>query len=257
MLDQIGACEEIRKHVIALKEGGGFSKADSLVVGISGAAALGKTTLARNLRSLARNLRSFLQSHGISAVHVPLDGYLFNRKTRRTMKVDEDASTGKPRHSPGVSGYNPVASRTGPMKKDLAALIHRREAVLVPTYSHQTGDYGPGLKVKPQDVIILDGIMALHGKIAELVDLGVFMFSTPLFTRAFRLLVDMTERKYTVFEALDHADEEFDEYMHWIDSQRSVADILLRLEKDRRMELVQSWPERRRRAEQSDEVTSE
>ncbi len=58
------------------------------VFAVSGAAALGKTTY-------CKNLAGFLNDNGVKTEHIPLDGFMLNRKTRQDRKL---------------SGYNPQST---------------------------------------------------------------------------------------------------------------------------------------------------
>ena len=55
--------------------------------------------------------------------------------------------------------------------------------------------------------------------------------------RGLRLLVDLKERGYSVFEALAHSDEEFASYNKWIYHQISFANLLISVGRERELSI--------------------
>ena len=181
------------------------------VVAVSGAAALGKT-------SLCKNLKAEFELADLSANHIQLDGYLRGRKER----VAE-----------GISGYDPRSTRLGPLLEDLQNLIFNGKSIAAPTYDHEIGDSGKTEDIGPKKVLILDGIMSLHYEIRQqFTNLNLFLYAEDLTMRGLRLKVDMEERDYTVFQALHHSDSESRAYDRWIHHQIEFADIKLEVGDD-------------------------
>ena len=86
--------------------------------------------------------------------------------------------------------------------------------------------------------MLLDGIVALHHEVRDRYPaLRVFVGAEDLVLRGLRLDVDMKERGYSVFEALQHIDVESREYDRWIHHQSEFADVRLTVQADRRMEI--------------------
>lgn len=176
------------------------------VIAVSGAAALGKTTL-------CRNLASYLNGEGISSVHVELDGFLRDREFRK-------------RH--GLRGYDPRATDLGALVSSLTRLIYQGESIQIPRYNHETGSKDGSVELSPVEVVILDGIMSMHYEVREkFPNYRIFLQAEDLVMRGLRLLTDMRERGYTVFDALAHADDESRSYDRWIHHQIETADLLL------------------------------
>ena len=174
------------------------------VFAVSGAAALGKTTF-------CKNLAKFLNDNGIKTKHLPLDGFMLDRKTRRDRNL---------------SGYDPQSTNIPLLIETMKALLYDGRKIELPLYDHKTGNHSGFKPISPCRVIILDGIMSLHYEIRELfTNFNIFFYADDLVMRGLRLLVDLKERSYSVFEALAHSDEEFASYNKWIYHQISFANI--------------------------------
>lgn len=180
------------------------------VISVSGAAALGKTVF-------CKCLSDHLKGNRLSVTHVELDGFLRNREVRR--KLD-------------IRGYNPRATDLVALLHALELLIHHGESVNIPSYDHKTGRTDEAAVASPAEVIILDGIMSLHYEIRErFPNFGIFLQADDLTMRGLRLWVDMQQRGYTIFEALDHVDAEGRSYDRWIHHQIDSADLVLVVDK--------------------------
>ena len=189
-----------------------------MVVSVSGAAGIGKTTF-------CREFLTYLNHNDVSAVHVPLDGFMLDRELRKKSNI---------------SGNDPKASDIPDLIDKMKSLIHEGHEIGLPIYNHMTGKHDGPVRIRPCSVILLDGIMSLHYEIRErFPNLKIFLFSDDLVIRGFRLKVDMEERGYSVFEALAHSDEEFDSYNRWIYHQITFADLLISVDKHRNLSINQ------------------
>ena len=187
------------------------------VLAVSGAAASGKTMF-------CRHMVDFLIDRGVSAVHVPLDGYLLDRKIRNRQ---------------GLSGYDPRSSDMTQMIAQMKTLIYEGKPVDLPVYNHQTGTHDSPRRIQHAGTIILDGIMSMQSEIRmQFPNLSIFFTSENIVIRGLRFLVDMEERGYTVFEALQHSDEEFISYNKWISPQIEFADLKIWVDKNRALSIL-------------------
>jgi phosphoribulokinase len=187
------------------------------VLAVSGAAASGKTMF-------CRNMVDFLADRGVSAVHVPLDGYLLDRKIRDRR---------------GLSGYDPQSSDMTQMIAQMKNLIYEGKPIDLPVYNHQTGTHDSPRRIQHAKAILLDGIMSMQSEIRKrFPNLSIFFTSEDIVIRGLRLLVDMQERGYTVFQALEHSDEEFIFYNKWISPQIEFADIKIWVDKNRELSIL-------------------
>lgn len=112
---------------------------------VSGAAACGKTWF-------CRHMVNFLADCGALAVHVPLDGFLLNRKARNKR---------------GLSGYDQKSYDLSRMIAHMKSLIYEEKPIEIPTYNHQTGEHETPRRIEHASVILLDGIMSMHSKIRK------------------------------------------------------------------------------------------
>ncbi|MBW2670612.1 MAG: hypothetical protein JRD87_12155 [Deltaproteobacteria bacterium] len=173
---------------------------------VSGAAASGKTTF-------CKGMIEYLGKKGLSGVHVPLDGYLLDRETRDKQKL---------------SGYDPKSSDIPRMIDHMKTLIYTGKSIDLPIYDHKSGNHRLSRLIKPAGVIILDGIMSLQFEMRKrFPNLNIFFTSEDIVIRGLRLLVDMEERGYSVFQALAHSDEEFVFYNKWIYPQITFAHLII------------------------------
>jgi len=184
---------------------------------VSGAAASGKTTF-------CKGMVEYLRKKGLSAVHVPLDGYLLDRETRNKQNL---------------SGYDPRSSNLPRMIDHMETLIHAGQSIDLPIYDHKIGNHRLSRRVESAEVIILDGIMSLQFEIRErFPNLNIFFASEDIVIRGLRLLVDMEERGYSVFQALAHSDEEFVFYNKWIYPQITFAHLKIWVGEQRELYVV-------------------
>jgi uridine kinase len=187
------------------------------VIAVSGAAASGKTTF-------CQGMIKYLAKQKMGVVHVPLDGYLLDRRTRNQKKL---------------SGYDPRSSDLPKMIDDMKMFIYEGHSIDLPIYNHKNGNHKPPRHIEPAQVVILDGIMSLQYELRErFTNLNIFFTSSDIVIRGLRLLVDMEERGYSVFEALAHSDKEFIHYNEWIHPQITFAHIKIWIGKNRELSFI-------------------
>ncbi|HEU5302950.1 MAG TPA: hypothetical protein VFW06_12005 [Acidimicrobiia bacterium] len=126
------------------------------VVGIAGAVASGKSTLAGAVVDA-------LTAEGISAELVTTDGFLLPNSVL--------AARGLTMHKGFPESYDIDA-----LTALVDALHERREGLRVPVYSHVTYDVepGPGRRLASSRVAVVEGVNTL-GALADRLDLGVYL----------------------------------------------------------------------------------
>jgi uridine kinase len=193
-----------------------YSPKTDFVLAVSGAAACGKT-------SFCQGMVDYLAGQDISAVHVPLDGYLLDRDARR---------------SRNLSGYDPRSSNLPMMVDQMKTFIFEGRSIHLPIYDHKSGNHQQPRRIEPARVVILDGIMSLHHEVRErFPNLNIFFTSDDIVIRGLRLKVDMEERGYSIFQALIHSDEEFVSYNKWIYPQITFAHLKIWVDKQRELSI--------------------
>jgi uridine kinase len=121
----------------------------------------------------------------------------------------------------------------------MKTLIYTGKSIDLPIYDHKSGNHRLSRLIKPAEVIILDGIMSLQFEMRErFPNLNIFFTSEDIVIRGLRLLVDMEERGYSVFQALAHSDEEFVFYNKWIYPQITFAHLIIWVGEQRELNLA-------------------
>ncbi len=177
------------------------------LVGISGGDALGKTTLAADLR---RGIGA--RSQGLRADVLSVDAYIMDRDERGRR---------------GLRGNDPESFRMTECEHDLRELKEGR-SVRVADHDHSTG--GPRtlqVAVGPCDVVIVEGSHAFHPAIFGFLDYKIFLLATPAVAKELRFVVDVTQRNYEPHEALDNVREEYRAYVDHVQPYASLADMTI------------------------------
>ena len=125
------------------------------------------------------------------------------------------------------------------MIAQIKTLIYEGKSIDLPVYNHKTGNHDSHQRIQHAMVILLDGIMSMQCEIRErFPNLNIFFTSEDIVIRGLRLMVDMQEREYTVFQALAHSDEEFISYNKWISPQIEFADLKIWVDKYRELSIL-------------------
>jgi phosphoribulokinase len=176
----------------------------SIVVGVVGDSGAGKTTLTRGL------MRVIGDSH---VTHVSADDYhRFDRKRRREL---------------GVTPLHPDSNHLDILTQHLTHL-RRGEPVLKPVYSHQTGEFGAPVYVKPSKFLLVEGLLNFHTEtLRSLHDVRVALAPPEELRRAWKLKRDCTRRGYTTDEVLAELDSRQADAEAYIQPQTMHADIVV------------------------------
>jgi len=149
------------------------------VIGIAGAAGLGKSSMTRTLCSL------FIEK-GFSSSHVQLDGFLHPREIRRKSKTN---------------GYDLEGWDTAKAESNLRLLIETGAEICIPEYQ-RNGMLGSAVEVTSADFIILDGNYFVLSKIRELVDFTIFFDANKIVSKQLRFERDVVvENRFSASEA--------------------------------------------------------
>jgi uridine kinase len=194
-----------------------LSSASRTFIAISGAAALGKTTLANTLRD---NIMSKME---ISVDILPTDAFIMTRKER---------------YLKGASGYDPRATKINNIYEAIRGLL-RGECVSFYPYDHGTGSSVRQLiSLKPSDIILVDGIHSFHSKIRRLMDLKIFLNAKHQLAIEMRSVVDVDQRGYAKHFAISTAHLEHKNYEIYIHPYIEFADVILQVSENWIYEIV-------------------
>lgn len=166
------------------------------LIGISGAAGLGKTTLSLEVVDKIKQIDSDLKAETL-----PFDSFMMDRAERL---------------SKNLSGYNPDSNDLEKTKNSISSLINGNSVRYNP-YDHFTGKHQEEKReMGPADIVILDGIHSFHPCILSYLKYKIFLYATPPDGKELRFLTDLFERNYTVNKAFQHAEEEYENFEKYI-----------------------------------------
>jgi uridine kinase len=174
------------------------------VIAVSGAAALGKTTLCEVLQGAAT-------SCDLTATHVELDGFMMERAQRKAADL---------------RGYDERATDWDKLRPALANLIFRGVTTWFPRYDHSTGQRIAMDEKRPSALVILDGITSLERTVAAAFpNISVFLRSDRQTRRRLRQSVDSERGHAGLLPADDSREEEA--YRVFIAPQERRADFVV------------------------------
>jgi uridine kinase len=115
----------------------------------------------------------------------------------------------------------------------------RGECFSVHSYDNRSGTKALEARmVGPAQVLIVEGIHALHAGVAGHLSLKVFIDSDEQTLRQLRLRANQTKRGMNVVEASVHVSAEWHDYMRFVKPRAAAADWVVMVDKDHGY----SWP---------------
>lgn len=108
-------------------------------------------------------------------------------------------------------------------------LLATGEPILKPVYDHGDGSLTRPEVVEARDVVIVEGLLPLHSKLARACfDVTVYLDPAEEVRRRWKLFRDTSSRGYTAEQVLDELDQREPESEAYIRPQRDHADIVVR-----------------------------
>lgn len=161
---------------------------------ISGSAAVGKSTSAKQLR---QRIQICPDIPGQAAI-LPTDAYCLSRQ-------EKDAS--------GLQGYERESHRLDDLAADARALVEERKRIRMKPYDHATGHHGKEEPVEPEDIIIIEGVYAFYvAAILGEEGLRVLLDAKKPKAKELKFAADVMDRNKTVEEAFHSMDVNYDSY---------------------------------------------
>jgi phosphoribulokinase len=183
------------------------------LVGIAGDSASGKTTFAQGIVRLfgEKNVKT-----------LSLDNYhLYNREERRRLNL---------------TPLNPAANDFVKIQEDIEKLKNG-EDIIMPVYSHETGDFESPVVFKPGKIVIVEGLHPFYKKtISDLFDLRVFIDPEYDVRREWKIKRDVEKRGYRIEDVIKEMELRKVDYKKYIEKQKRRAEIIVKIRKDRKVE---------------------
>ena len=176
----------------------------SIMLGVVGDSAAGKTTLTRGLvRVLGED----------NVTHVCVDDYhRFDRRQRAERNI---------------TPLHPDCNHMDIMAQDLAHL-RSGEPFLKPVYKHEDGTFGPLVRIDPKQFSIVDGLLGYYTEeLRKLFDVRVFLAPPEELRRRWKVQRDCSRRGYTTDQVLAELDRREPDSEAFIRPQQRYADIVV------------------------------
>lgn len=184
-------------------------KRKTIMLGIVGDSAAGKTTLTKGVVNLL----------GLNNVY-PIcsdDYHKYNRVQRKEHKI---------------TALNPACNYIDIMENHFTELREGR-AVLKPNYNHSTGDFDAPTYVKPTDFVIVEGLLGYHTRITrQNFDVKVYLDPPEELRREWKIGRDMGKRGYKRDEVLKALDSREEDSEAFIRPQKKYADLIIQFYPD-------------------------
>jgi phosphoribulokinase len=178
--------------------------ARTIILGVVGDSAAGKTTLTRGLvRVLGED----------NVTHVCVDDYhRYDRKQRAERNI---------------TPLHPDCNYMDIMAQDIA---HMREGepFLKPVYRHEDGTFGPPVRIDPKQFAVIDGLLGYYTEdLRRLYDVRVFLAPPEVLRRKWKVQRDCSRRGYTTDQVLAELDRREPDSEEFIRPQQRQADIVV------------------------------
>ncbi len=176
----------------------------SVMIGIVGDSAAGKTTITRGLvRVLGED----------QVAHIGTDDY---HKYDREQRAERN-----------ITPLDPECNYMDVMGRDLQDLRGNR-AILKPVYGHKGGTFGPPEYVEPRRFTIAEGLLAFHTQeMRDAFDIRVFLDPPEDLRRQWKVERDTSKRGYTTDEVLAQLDQREPDSAAYIRPQKQHADLII------------------------------
>jgi phosphoribulokinase len=176
----------------------------SIILGVVGDSAAGKTTLTRGLvRVLGED----------SVTHVCVDDY--HRYDRRQ------------RAERNITPLDPDCNYMDIMAQHLA---HMRDAdpILKPVYQHHDGTFGPLVRIDPKQFSVVEGLLGYYTEeLRCLFDVRIYLAPPEELRRRWKVQRDCSRRGYTTDQVLSELDRREPDSEAFIRPQQRYADIVV------------------------------
>lgn len=178
------------------------------VVALCGWADTGKSTVAAQLVAALRRF-------GLTADAISTDDFMRDRAERDAI---------------GISGYDLRSIDMAALRAVLVRFLDR-QPFGVHRYDNRTGTKsGEPRTVSPADVLVVEGIHALHPDLAPHTHLKVFIDADEATARELRVLANRRKRGMSAHDAAARVECEWRDYCAWVRPRREQADVVVQVD---------------------------
>ena len=135
----------------------------------------------------------------------------------------------KGRKAAGVTALNPKANNFDLMYEQIKAL-KEGNAIDKPIYNHETGELDPPERIKPNKVVVIEGLHPLYDpRVRELIDFSVYLDISDEVKIQWKIQRDMAERGHTYEDILASIEARKPDFTAYIEVQREFADVVIQV----------------------------
>ncbi len=135
----------------------------------------------------------------------------------------------KQRKEQGVTALNPKANNFDLMYEQIKAL-KEGQSIDKPIYNHETGEIDPPELVKPNRVIVIEGLHPLYDeRVRSLLDFSVYLDISDEVKINWKIQRDMAERGHTYDDVLASINARRPDFSAYIEPQKEFADVVIQI----------------------------
>ncbi|MBE9058741.1 phosphoribulokinase [Sphaerospermopsis sp. LEGE 08334] len=135
----------------------------------------------------------------------------------------------KQRKETGITALDPRANNFDLMYEQIKAL-KEGNAVDKPIYNHETGMIDPPERIKPNHIIVVEGLHPLYDeRVRALLDFSVYFDISDEVKIAWKIQRDMAERGHRYEDVLAQINSRKPDFEKFIEPQREFADVVLQV----------------------------
>ena len=135
----------------------------------------------------------------------------------------------KQRKETGITALDPRANNFDLMYEQIKAL-KEGYAIDKPIYNHETGMIDPPERIKPNHIIVVEGLHPLYDeRVRSLLDFSVYFDISDEVKIAWKIQRDMAERGHRYEDVLAQINSRKPDFDKFIEPQREFADVVLQV----------------------------
>ncbi|UKO97742.1 phosphoribulokinase [Nostoc sp. UHCC 0870] len=135
----------------------------------------------------------------------------------------------KQRKETGITALDPRANNFDLMYEQIKALKEGQE-INKPIYNHETGLIDPPEIVKPNHIVVVEGLHPLYDeRVRSLLDFSVYFDISDEVKIAWKIQRDMAERGHRYEDVLAAINSRKPDFQKYIEPQREFADVVLQV----------------------------